>query len=464
MTVDIAPGIHDNMHPRIATDGAGNAMVIWWKASDQSLMFSKWNGSAFTTPVALNPGSMPIAGASWMGPDIAAHGDTVYVVMKQIPETDTASHIRIIRSFDGGQSWSPAIRVDYIGDSLSRFSTVTTDDQGNPVVAFMKFNQSFGDARWVVAKSTDFGATFSTDVHASGWSSPGSEVCDCCPGSLLSDGSTSVMLYRDVNNNIRDTWAGISTNGGTSFTGGIDVDQQGWMVMMCPASGPDGIIWGDSLYTVFMSGASGTNRVYWSASSVTTLQALPSQPVTGTIPGLSQQNFPGMAGDGNAVAMVWKQTVSSTDQLLMRFTNDIAGGLPMYCDTVDLGSITNSDVALTAGNVFVAWQDDNSGTVKFRSGTFSPVNTLTPENHQPKAVAVFPNPSQDTWTITGLADELPVRAEVFNSLGQITGAPEIQSFQGSLRVMMKPYDSSPGIYFLKLVTGDRSIIIRLIKS
>lgn len=86
---------------------------------------------------------MTVAGAGWMGPDIAAHGDTVYVVFKQSPEGSDSSHIFCARSFDGGQTFNTPVRVDNIADSLSRFPTVTTDDSGNPIIGFMKFNSSF---------------------------------------------------------------------------------------------------------------------------------------------------------------------------------------------------------------------------------------------------------------------------------------------------------------------------------
>ena len=193
--MDISNNSFGSMHPRIAKDRAGNPLVVWGRMSDKSVMFSRWNGTAFTTPVRLNPSGMDVATASWMGPDIASHGDTVYVIVKRTPEVTDTNYIYIIRSFDGGQSFVAPVRVDMIADSISRFPTIATDPLGNPLVAFMKFNSSFSDSRWVVTKSTDFGNTFSPDVLASGWDGS-TEVCDCCPGSIVSDGNNSAVLYR----------------------------------------------------------------------------------------------------------------------------------------------------------------------------------------------------------------------------------------------------------------------------
>src|SRR5438045_99615 len=84
MGMNIASSASANEHPRIAVDRNGNPLITWHHMARS--MFSRRNGSAFTTPVLLNPGYMTIAGASWMGPDIAAHGDTIYAVYKQTPE------------------------------------------------------------------------------------------------------------------------------------------------------------------------------------------------------------------------------------------------------------------------------------------------------------------------------------------------------------------------------------------
>ena len=125
MAMDIANNTHDNMQPHIAVDGSGNPLVIWGRMNDESVFFSRWNGTAFTAPVKLNPSWLTVATASWMGPAIAAKGDTVYVVVRQTPEsTDTSKHIYIIRSFDGGVSFSAPIQVENIADSVSRFPAV----------------------------------------------------------------------------------------------------------------------------------------------------------------------------------------------------------------------------------------------------------------------------------------------------------------------------------------------------
>lgn len=416
MGMNISTNTYGNMHPRTALDRGGNPLVVWGRMNDASVMFSRWNGTMFTTPVKLNPPWMSVALAGWMGPDIAAYGDTVYVVIKRTPEVSDTNRIFIFTSFNGGVSFNTPVELGFIADSLSRFPTVTTDDSGNPLVAFMKFNSSFLDSRWVVTKSTDFGSSFMTDVKASGWGSS-AEVCDCCPGALVSSGSVSAMLYRDNNSNIRDIWTGISTNYATDYFSGFEVDNNNWMIMSCPSSGPDGVIIGDTLYATFMSAGSGNYRTYFSKSSISSGSVSAVANLTGTIPGLSQQNYPRIANDGKASAIVWKQTVNGVAQLPVLFTPDIENGFNTAYDTVDLGDITNADVQLNNGNIWVMWQDDNSGTVKYRHGTYQ---VPTSQNEITDAqFSIFPNPSNSVINFQDLNINLPYQINVFNNLGEL---------------------------------------------
>ena len=113
---DIATAASGNNHPRITTDANGNPLVVWNHAN--RAMFSRWNGVSFTTPVLVNPAGIDVAGASWMGPDIASHGDTVYIVFKQVPENVDSCHIFCTRSFNGGLTFDNPVQVDNIADQF----------------------------------------------------------------------------------------------------------------------------------------------------------------------------------------------------------------------------------------------------------------------------------------------------------------------------------------------------------
>lgn len=459
MGMNIATNSFSNMHPRMALDGAGNPVVVWGKMGEEAVYFSRWTGTAFNT-IKLNPSWLKVATASWMGPDIASKGDTVYVVVKRTPETSDTNHIYIITSFNGGVSFAPPVRVDYIKDSMSRFPTVTVDAKGNPIVAFMKFNSSFLKSRWVVTKSNDYGRTFSTDIKASGYSGSNAEVCDCCPGALVSSGNISTMLYRDNLGNLRDIWTGVSNNNNTTFNSGFAADNTKWMIGVCPSSGPDGVIIGDSLYSVFLSGGTGNYRTYLSRSSISSGKINSVSRLTGNITNLSQQNYPRIAAYGKAMAIVWKQTITATSQLPILFTNDIAKGFPATYDTVDLADITNADLAVSNGNIFVIWQDDKSGTVKYRKGTYTPAVTGAIKEFKESAFTIFPNPAFSSITLQSGDDLKNAQIKIVNLLGESFLTKTVNNLNNT---MLDISALASGVYFIQIYSQSKHYIQKFIK-
>jgi hypothetical protein len=431
---DVAPASDGALRPQITTNASGHPLIIWGKSPGQ-LMYSRWDGNAFTAPIRLNPSGTSIAVADWMGPSIASKRDTVYIVYKQTPEDSPNSHIWCLRSFNGGVDWDAPVRVEYIvGDGKSRFPTVITDDEGHPVIGYMKFNPTFGEARWVVVRSDDYGATFSDDAKASGWSGPDSEVCDCCPGSIESDGQTVVMLYRDNNDHIRDSWAGISYDGGLTFTEGKNVDQQNWEIHACPSTGPSGVLLGDTLYSTFMNAASGAGVVYYNASSLSADSIPPAAPIDGLVAG-RQQNFPTIAHHSNAVAMAWRQLTTSPS-LLLSFTENIHSGLPADFDTIATEYIAQSDIAVTSEKVFVVWQSETSQTVRMRMGTYEETTAIH-EISQASELIVLPNPANNEIHLP------PNQGELF--LYNMTGELMMQTQDTKINIEQLP----PGMFVLR---------------
>ena len=391
--ISVAPSSNSNMHPRIALDGSKDPVVVWGNtAMGGRAMFARWTGTMFAAPVALNPMTIPVMTASFAGPDIASKGDTMYAVMKNTPE-DTGK-IYVVRSFDGGQNWSTPMALA-TGMDTNRFPTITTDATGNPTVGYMEFDLGFSGARYVSAKSTNYGTSFTPAVMASNMLG---DVCDCCPASLVRSGNTVIMLYRNNLANIRTIWARISTDGGNIFSDSLEVDNTNWMIMSCPSSGPDGVIIGDTVYTVFRSSASGT-RFYLSKASISNPSLIYSNQFAANFTGLSQQDFPRIANAGNSVGMVWKQVVNGNSKLCFSFTNNVVNGMSSAYDTLATSGVTNADIALTPGAIHVVWEDVNSGTVMYRKGTYTPVSV---ENiiAASTVIEVYPNPANDYFTIS----------------------------------------------------------------
>ena len=442
--ITVAMSMEGNLHPRIVTDASGDPMIIWGKGSSNECKFSKWNGTMFTSPISINSPSIPVFTASWAGPDIASRGDTVYIVIKETPED--VNPIYIVSSFDGGQTFSSPIQVDFVTPDLSRFPTVTIDDSGNPIVGFMKFDANFSNARWVVTRSSDYGITFTTDVLASGWS--GGVVCDCCPGSIVSEGNTVAMLYRDNLINIRDSWTGVSTDNGLSFTNGWNVDLNNWMIMACPSTGPDGVIINDSLYSVFMNAASGSPRVYFSSSSLANMQPAFVQQLSGN----TDQNYPRISKYDSALGVVWKETVLGDNKALFRFSSDINNSLNPVPDTIANAGVVNADVAIHNGNVYVVWQDDISGTIKFKSGIYIPTTNISVV--ETGRILLYPNPTRAEeikMVLSGVPDG-EYNFKIEHVLGQCTESSKCQVINGEANIKISV---GHGMFFFKNCNRQR---------
>jgi hypothetical protein len=348
---------------------------------------------------------------------------------------DSSKRLFVVRSSDGGQNFSAPVRVDFIGDSLSRFGTVATDATGNPIVAFMKFNSSFGDAKYVVAKSNDQGLSFMPDTKASGFT--GGEVCDCCPGALVNSGNKTIMLYRNNLSNVRTIWAGISNDNGSSFNSGVEVDNTNWMVNTCPSSGPDGVVIGDTLYSVFRSSASGS-RVYFSKTNIATNQLVSSNLFIPNFTGLTSQDFPRIASSGNAAAVAWRQLSGGIARGVVSFSSNIQEGFSDGFDTVAAANVTNIDVAMKDDAIHVVWQNDANGTVMYNKGTNVPsgINEVFNASY----VEIYPNPASENIT----ADVKDVTSCEFVDLSgkHIVVRPLYSN--GRLRVSVK--ELSAGLY------------------
>ena len=363
-TAPVANKVYGNLHPRIKLDKYNNPMVVWGDEGGKAY-FAKWGGESFSAPVVISQPGVNVFATSWAGPDIAAHGDTVYVTYKQIPEDK--SHIFIKHSYDGGVNFSAAMEVDVPGRDITRFPTVTTDENGNPFVTFMRVEKDYGNAHYVVARSEDMGETFLKDTLGSVMS--GERVCDCSPAALVASGSAGVLLYRNNLNGTRNIWAGVSNNGSKTFNNSIRMDSTDFVPANCPASGPDGVIVGDTLYSVFSSGANENGLVYLSKLSLSH-PTLSVSAVTGNIPGVVMQNYPRVSGLGYAAGIVWTQTSGGNNQVCLAVTDDLTRGFPQSYDTVAEGVMINADVAIGGGFIYVVWEDHVTRSVMFRRGVY----------------------------------------------------------------------------------------------
>ena len=437
--IEVCDKTYGNLHPRIILDQAHKPLVLWGDINGKAYL-SKFNGKTFSEPVQISSGTQPVFTESWAGPEIAGHGDTIYIVYKKMPEE--TGHIFIKHSYDGGKTFSIETQVDDDRPYITRFPTVALDPYGNPLVAFMKLDQGFTNARYAVEKSTDLGEDFTFDTSITDFS--GGKVSDCCPATLIESGNATVILYRDNFEQHRNIWAGISHNGAISFPHGIQADLADWATDKCPANAPHGIIIGDTLYSVF---ASGDNPlVYLSKTTLSNLTVM-SDPVTGHFTGLVSQNFPRIANYGNAAALVWEQANGRANQVCLLFASDITTGFPIRYDTVATGNVTTTDVVMGGSHIYIVWQDDYTGKLMCRIGFYeeTEVNKLLAEN---TTIALKPAPNGKFFTVA-----LPhISSCMMLDMDGKEYEMDIKASASSCRVITE--DLEPGMYIVKIYGQD----------
>lgn len=393
--ITVADGVtYGNMRPRMVVTPDNEPVIVFGKTGG-ALHIAKGNGTGFNAPVPILPAGVSSYIAYWTGPDIASHGDTVIAVFKALPfET---GKIYAVRSTDGGATFSDTIRVDsHVGGRVF-LPALDMDPQGNPVVTYMVFSGSNSNPRYVTAHSDDAGQTFSPQIVMT--SGIAEEACDCCPSEMVVDGTREVLLFRNNDNNIRDIYAVLTNDGGTTIAAAENINNIEWSVNSCPSTGPAGIIIDDHLLSVSANKKTGEYRVYISSATVTDTDISYQgnvQPVEPTDPEGSQ-NYPRISGENDTIVLVWEEKDPSNADIFCAVTVDgTPEGLTVYKERANettTGGQTNPEVIYRNGIVHLAYQDQGGSRLVYRRGVIQSVAGLNEQQLVPFTVG--PNPSTD---------------------------------------------------------------------
>ncbi len=442
--IEVADKTYGNLHPRVVLDKRRLPLVLWGDPHGKAYA-ATWNDNKFNDPVQMNPANSHVFTEPWAGPEIVSRGDTMYLVYKKLPEE--TSHIFMKHSYDGGLNFSIETQVDDSDDYITRFPTIGIDPYGHPLVAFMKLDKEYHNARYVVAKSKDLGESFAGETVVENKS--GGVVSDCSPATVIQSGNAAVILYRDNNNGTRNIWAGISKNSGVSFEKGVQVDHTNWTSPHCPADAPHGVIVADTLYTVYSSGSGDSSMIYISRTSVTKFSS-EEQALTGRFTGLTSQNFPRMANSGNATTLAWQESVSGVSQICMLYTEDITTGFPANYDTVARGVFQNLDVAMGGGHIYVVYEDDSSGKVMCRIGVYKETET-NKQLAENTTIALTPSSNGKYFTVAlkDISSCLMIDTEGKEH------EPDVKCGKNSCKIYTE--DMDPGLYVVRIFCEDEKI-------
>ena len=377
-TFTISSGADGYGRPRIALTN-DQPIIIWRKdSSPKTIRATKWDGTSFTTPYDITAaGVLP---SSWDGPEIAAKGDTVYLVFASTATTQES--IMLIRSFDGGNTFSDTIRVSENNPAHKyRMGNIKIDKDGHPIVSYMQYLLNFTEPKQMVNKSINYGDSFIGSIEGS-FSAPG-EPCDCCKSSLILDNNDIYLLFRNNINNERNSYISKSTDGGQTFNLVADLDDYDWNVNGCPATGPLGVVNGDSLLIVRRSGASGNDEIVYSNSNKLDLNYSYNRnidPIAGKI-----QDYPDLTLNGDTIFIAWQDNRNNIPDCFFSYSTSGIENLSLgntFTDSLVFGAKLNPDLVFKNKNIHLVYNDNGSNSIKYVRGSFDNISYIYEQQNE----------------------------------------------------------------------------------
>ena len=365
--------------PRIVITANSSPFVIWSKPSTpKAIKGRKWNGNSFDS--AFDLVSADLIPTGFIGPEISAKGDTLYLIFESLLHNNHVIYLKC--SFDGGLTFSDTIRVsDNSNTHKFAMPNVSVREDGNPIISYMQCSPNWTDWKQVVKTSFNYGITFSTAVDVSSLA-PG-EPCDCCQSTLVTNGNSVYLLFRNDDSNVRNTYIAKSTDEGLTFTATQDLDDINWVLNSCPTSSPVGAVIGDSIMVVRRNGGSGVNELYKSNVSMGDLQKSYFYQLESS--GSSLQDKAEIATDLNNFVSVWEENRNGNKECFYSVIG--SNGESLYngvvSDSATFGHRIEPDIAYGGpylGDFSIVYTASNQQEIHFLYGPLMYITSID-ENH-----------------------------------------------------------------------------------
>ena len=338
--------------PRVIVTANNNPFIIWSKlSSPKSIRAKNWNGTSFDSAVDVVGSDLMPTG--FIGPEIASKGDTVYLIFESLLHNNHIIYLK--KSFDGGLTFSDTIRVSE-NSNTHKFAmpNVAVREDGNPVISYMECLPNWTDWKQTVKTSFDFGQTFSSPADVSALT-PG-EPCDCCQSTMVTNGNDDVfLLFRNNDNNVRNSYIAKSNDGGITFTSTQDLDDLNWVLNSCPTSSPVGAVNNDSIMVVRRNGGSGVNELYKSNVNMNDLQkSYFTQLDASNAPLQDKAEIASFKNSPNWSVVVWEENRNGVKECFYSIIDDNGANLNagVVSDTSIFGHKVEPDISYVSDNTF----------------------------------------------------------------------------------------------------------------
>jgi hypothetical protein len=138
------------------------------------------------------------------------------------------------RSEDDGQTWSTAIRINDVDASAREgLHAMASTDDGRLWCVWLDLREK--GTQLFAASSDDGGQSWCKNILV--YKSPDGSICECCHPSIVADGDSIHVLFRNSLAGNRDMYLTSSTDRGKSFSSAERLGSQHWHVNACPMDG-----------------------------------------------------------------------------------------------------------------------------------------------------------------------------------------------------------------------------------
>lgn len=450
---------YGTVKPRIALTTGDVPVVMWGRTNPGHLYVSRFNGSTFMSPLQVTPSALDVYTSAAEGPTMAASGNTVFVSFFTLPAT--SSKIYTVRSTDGGATFGDTVRSDQHTSKPPYTPAVAIDDNGNPIIAYERSNPNLSQPEHVFVRSSNGGQSYSNAVTVN-TGAPG-EPCECCPPSIATKDSLVYVMYRNNNSNIRDMYVAASRNYGATFTLPVRVDFSNWVINGCPASGPEGVISGDSLIVAWMSKTNNQTRIFTGSMHLMSLQTGGNRKVDPAFSGTAPQRHPSITGNNDTIGVVWDDSRLGNINCYMAVSTDggITFGPPVLInDSASLTGTQQTPHAIYSKGIFhIVYSDGGGSKVVYRKAWIPATSAINEAGQYGLKITAAPNPFTESTTLTfGSNDGKPLFVELLDISGRVVRI--YADVQGTL--VIEKAELAAGTYYVKAGAGSAAAVSKII--
>ena len=225
--------------PSVKIDDEGHISLAWIEEDKdiRTVFYSRTDksGGPIGAPVTVNqPTEAPYMRQE--APALAVVGEDVFLTWalthpKLTPDKPFSNELRLSRSTNGGETFSPSILVNddeqVIGHS---FDSIHVAPDGVVHVAWIDGREGKKESGTFVTRSTDRGRTVAKNLKVD------EDTCVCCRTSLTtgSDGTLYLAWRKVLPGAVRETVVARSTDGGDTYSSPVIVGHDKWVFPGCP--------------------------------------------------------------------------------------------------------------------------------------------------------------------------------------------------------------------------------------